>query len=835
MLTKKGFTMVEVIVVVVLMMILASGSVLGISEWQRWSAFRKQNDTAQTLYLNLQNQLTRRIENGREQELLDALTDENQEFLHVLTDVANVSGANAELPQLTGKNGSSCTLEKIFSLEGQKLQDPKQYTEEICYVIGTAADYEKYVQYQKGAITASDLDNGTTGMTGKELVWFYELLSAGLYDPSVLDAAVCVEFTPYDGQVYSVFYSEKAERFSYGNSGTDITNRTSDRRKETMTGYFGVDTLSVAKGAAARPELSEVQLAGADTLGLEFQVTEAPEARSALTYEVTLYDGETEEPLLRIWLPGEKLKTEDQTFAPVWCEVSRYENGGWSPLQSSAVNETERGKYPFYAKLTGENGVQLVLDAADLTATDDAWYRVLQYDDTAAKAQMDASNSLYRFRLSAEQIYCTVQGSGASYKNTQIRQSNRTWCSFASVRSEQRGEASVRVCTIENFRELYNLRYEEERNQEAVTEYQLSNGLDWQAFTANGNLFSGCLVVTEEQAAFPSIRRLQASSTLTSATGQSIVLSGLRLSEETNRSANLYVSDGAAELAGATGLFAQNAGTIRQVTFQKTQVLGSGMTGAACGQNTGTLDQITVEEAEITVAGTAETPAVAGGLVGKNSGIVTRCETSGVLTVDRGNVGGSAVAGGLIGIWENGAAELVDCSSCMRVELRSAGAAAGLIGRLQNQIGMFLLRNDANYGTIQVAGADGADSAAAGILAMVSGCGEMVLRLEQCRNEGEINGQAVRSAGIIALAQSGDDQTARTELSHCLNYGNGEQDTFCGIASVLREQDTVDECEDFSDPKDTEDSTEESTGEATEEVTAPATENSAEDATEDLE
>ena len=80
MLTKKGFTMVEVIVVVVLMMILASGSVLGISEWQRWSAFRKQNDTAQTLYLNLQNQLTRRIENGREQELLEALTDENQEF-----------------------------------------------------------------------------------------------------------------------------------------------------------------------------------------------------------------------------------------------------------------------------------------------------------------------------------------------------------------------------------------------------------------------------------------------------------------------------------------------------------------------------------------------------------------------------------------------------------------------------------------------------------------------------------------------------------------------------------------------------------------------------------
>ena len=756
--------MVEVIVVVVLMMILASGTVFGISEWQRWLSFRKQNDTAQTLYLNMQSQLTRQIENGGGQEVLSALTGENQEFLHVLA------------------------------------ENPESYTGEICYVIGTAADYEKYVQYVAGAISLTDLDNAETGMTGKELAWFYELLTAGLYDPSVLNAAVCAEFTPYDGQVYSVFYSEKADYFSYGEGGTDITHRETDARKETMTGYYGVDTLSEAKMTAARPELSEVQLTAGDVLKLEFQVTETPEARTGLTYEITLYDGGTEEPLLRLWLPGNQLKTADSTFAPIWCEVSQYADGAWTQLTSSAVNENERGKYPFYAKLIGENGVQLILDAADVTAEEDAWERVLQYGDTAAKAQMDASSSLYRFGLSAEQLYCTVQGGGMSYQNTQSRQSNRAWCKFASVRMEQRDTGAVQVRMVENMRELYNIRYDAIQNPDVVTEYQLVKNMDWDAFVANGNLFSGCQVMAEENAVFPSIQTLQASQSLISGTGQPIALSGLRLANH----------------AGVTGLIGHNAGTIHHLTLQKIQVQGSGMTGTVCGWNTGTLDQIIVTDAEITVTGNAETPAMAGGVVGKNSGSVTNRETSGRMTVDGGTEAQPVAAGGLIGVWEQGAAELTNSSNHMQVELRCDGYAAGLIGRLQNQSGAFLIRSCSNDGTIQKTGTSDGDSALAGILAAVSGCGDMTLRLEQCVNEGDVNGAAVRTAGIVAISQSGDDQTAWMELFQCQNHGNGDQETFCGIASVIREQDMMDECEDFSDSGNSGESSEDSSEETLE-------------------
>ena len=753
--------MVEVIVVVVLMMILASGTVFGISEWQRWTSFRKQNDTAQIIYLNMQDQLTRRIENGGGQEVLDALTGDNSEFLHVLA------------------------------------EKTESYTGEICYVIGTAADYEKYVQYAAGTVSLTDLDNAETGMTGKELAWFYELLTASLYDPSVLDAAVCAEFTPYDGQVYSVFYSEKAAYFSYGAGGTDITNRETEARKETMTGYYGVDTLSESKKTAAKPEISDVKLTAGDVLQLEFQVTESPEGRNALTYEVTLYDGETEQPLLRFWLPGERLKTADNTFTPIWCEVSRYADGTWTQLTSSTVNEAERGKYPFYAKLTGENGVQLVLDAADVAATEDAWDRILQYGDTAAKAQMDASSSLYRFQLSAEQLYCTVQGGGNSFRNTQCRQSNRTWCKFASVRTEQRDTGDVQVRVVENMRELYNIRYDALQNPDTVTEYQLSENMDWETFVAGGGLFSDCQVMTEENAVFPCIQMFPASKSLVSAAGQSAVLSGLRLSESTD----------------ATGLFACSAGTIRQLTLQNVYVVGSGVTGTVCGRNTGILDQITVTDAEITVTGNAETPAVAGGLVGKNSGIVTNCETSGRIIADSGNAVQNAIAGGLIGVWERGATELTNCLNHMQVELRSSGYAAGLIGLLQNQSGDFLIRSCSNDGLIQKNGTSDGDSALAGILAAVSGCGDVTLQLEQCVNKGDVNGAAVRTAGLVSVSESEEDQTARMELFQCQNYGNGDQETFCGIASVMREQDTMEECEDFSDSGDSSDSSEENPSE----------------------
>ena len=56
--TQKGFTLVELIVVLVLMMIFITLGVAGILTWQDWSRFKKENTAAETIFYSLQNQFT---------------------------------------------------------------------------------------------------------------------------------------------------------------------------------------------------------------------------------------------------------------------------------------------------------------------------------------------------------------------------------------------------------------------------------------------------------------------------------------------------------------------------------------------------------------------------------------------------------------------------------------------------------------------------------------------------------------------------------------------------------------------------------------------------------
>ena len=56
--TQKGFTLVELIVVLVIMVILLSLGIGGILAWQDWSKFKKENTAAETIFYALQNQFT---------------------------------------------------------------------------------------------------------------------------------------------------------------------------------------------------------------------------------------------------------------------------------------------------------------------------------------------------------------------------------------------------------------------------------------------------------------------------------------------------------------------------------------------------------------------------------------------------------------------------------------------------------------------------------------------------------------------------------------------------------------------------------------------------------
>ena len=62
--TKRGFTLVEMIVVLVLLVILLTLGIGGLFAWQDWSRFKKENTSAELIFYAAQNQLNELSLNG---------------------------------------------------------------------------------------------------------------------------------------------------------------------------------------------------------------------------------------------------------------------------------------------------------------------------------------------------------------------------------------------------------------------------------------------------------------------------------------------------------------------------------------------------------------------------------------------------------------------------------------------------------------------------------------------------------------------------------------------------------------------------------------------------
>lgn len=184
----------------------------GVMTWIRWSQFKEQNEYAKTLFSAAQNHLTEYSENGQLGVLQQVLYD-NDEYKN-----------QVKVNELVNNEGGKYSLNSLWPASVGKI-DKEKYRREICYLKGDAQTYRQYQEYKTGGGEKPDA----------EIIALYDLLLPYVYDPSILDAAVSVEFTPEDGQVFSVLYSNKNEKFEYGSSdgkAVDITNREYSVRKQ---------------------------------------------------------------------------------------------------------------------------------------------------------------------------------------------------------------------------------------------------------------------------------------------------------------------------------------------------------------------------------------------------------------------------------------------------------------------------------------------------------------------------------------------------------------------------------------------------------------------------
>lgn len=597
--SNRGFTLVEMIVTMMLLSILLTISVMGLMAWQDWSDFNQANEYAETMFLAAQNQLSEYNANG------------------TLEDFAK---------QTKNFSPAEVKLDSIYYEEGQAYSDDSVW---VTVNKGTLVS----VRANKGDYSLYAAGKNTTSPTAPIV---YQLLQGYLYDTSILNDAICVEFSLEDGQVFSVLYSAKSngdevEIFEYDNDNdslrgsVNIATRYDSYRKDRMIGYYGVDTLSTAlKGTKEKPSIDEVKLNNEDTLNLSFKVSKPANAAQKMNYDITVYDVDSDfctsenmadgVPVMKFTLNGAKIKNYANRQAQN-CAITRYvkdETGTWSAQ--------ELGEFPVLAWSDTDGTIRVVLDAADFQATSASYEMNLSIlRDTSKASKVANANfkfkstyTFHRFGLDANKIKCSIKGYGAAYDTTTERQSNQSYVYFAEENNNT--DAAKKVVnynySIANARHLYNMRYvtditanteksvdelrlssahyEQDTKKTLACHFQLSEDIDWTKFVTSGAFYNtkGNDIKLKEETeslaeSFISMKQLRAEDSLDgkNTDGESYTIKGLTMSQAGNALCRLYTdmdTGKADDEKKPVGLFATNYGTIGNLKLDEVQITSPG-------------------------------------------------------------------------------------------------------------------------------------------------------------------------------------------------------------------------------------------------------------------
>lgn len=268
---KKGFTMVELMVVLAITAILAALVGGGLIGYIRLARFEKNEANARTLFQAAQIALTHMDTAGELDDFRAQVRDVGDVGTH-FTDTTNHT--QAELDELNSN---------IYALY-----------------------YDK---------TADDTSNN-------QLV--HNLLDEYIYDESLLDASVCIEIDAASGQVYSVFYDTNSDklRFTDSTGQTNIIDRSySHRRNDSLVGYYSAeDRVNVVELQQTRLKVKNPRLSNTETLTLSWDGDENRDTQ--VQYIAKAYSAVGNKLLfeIEIKLPGNKTEQITELHTKIYGE-----------------------------------------------------------------------------------------------------------------------------------------------------------------------------------------------------------------------------------------------------------------------------------------------------------------------------------------------------------------------------------------------------------------------------------------------------------------------------------------------------------------------------------
>lgn len=428
---KKGFTLVELMVVLAITAILAALVGGGLIAYTRLARFEKNEANARTLFQTAQISLTRMETAGELDAFRRQVMEEGSTGDHFQNDVT-----------VTDAGGNTLVSRTKTELDQN-----------------VAALY-----YDR-----------TGAAAGNHNALVERLLGDYIYDASLLNASICVEIDVQSGQVYSVFYDTKSDKLRFNQDGaTNIYDRSYDhRRNDSLVGYYSAeDRVNVVQLVQTKLKVKNPRLTNGETLTLSWS------GNSSLgdldtSYTATAYDakdtGKTK-PLFTITIKRDTAGAADdnkQVITKMPVTIYTYNDAG---------QQTETKKELYFPLSYNKGSFVLTLDAMADAA-------LLRACENSAEVAATSLYSITRLLNDPKDIYIAMRAEPReNYSDTYTASKEETTNEENTLLAK--GGTAV-TADLKYFRHLYNLRWSADWDITNKGTYTLtpqasnSTGLNW--------------------------------------------------------------------------------------------------------------------------------------------------------------------------------------------------------------------------------------------------------------------------------------------------------------------------------------------------------------------
>lgn len=536
---KKGFTMVELMVVLIILSIIAAVAVPFFINYWRKAEFRKNEENAKTVYLAAESKLTYYRSSGQWDSFKKQIEKKGIQY--------------------TGSD---------LNLNGK------------IYAITLNADSYDSKNSKKNPVLT--------------------LIDDYTYDKDIYKGAIAIEIDIESGEVYSAFYATKCDSLNYAEKdekhSLTMLDREYESRSKRLLGYYSADdTVNAVNLGTTKLRIATISLQNSERLSLNWSSNVG--SSLDVSYEITFYLKESDKKLFSMVVSPYDLRKNGWSI-----DQNKSDSGQMASvtLKDGKNKESEGWEFPL---TYSDNKYSLVLDAmmsaktqATLASDSSAYEKTLS-------TSICRLASMTKDLAKAQNIYATVKATSYAgkdsanliqkeYKDSESVSSNTANTMYADSTSKK----DVKIAA---YRHLSNIRYYEGEKNPTFT---LTNkNMDWtsagtgvyqltQQTSGNVSGQKNVLKLAWKENSktsvidFPAIAELPADYTL-KGKGGSTLLSNLKLGEDSiidDTTANELQTAAAVQKTGRTetktagqvsrpeylGLFCEVKGTIEQVTLQ---------------------------------------------------------------------------------------------------------------------------------------------------------------------------------------------------------------------------------------------------------------------------